>query len=51
VGRVRAGGDPRARVSEEEVAEFFAAYAPWSGLAGAYALRGVWRAGSAGGSA
>ncbi|HWC85767.1 MAG TPA: hypothetical protein VG388_04460 [Solirubrobacteraceae bacterium] len=39
VGRCRAGGDPSARASEEEVAEFFAGYAPWSGLAGAYALR------------
>lgn len=38
VGRLRTG-DPRARVSEEEVAEFFAPYAPWSGLAGAFALR------------
>ena len=38
VGRLR-GGDPRARASEEEVTELFAPYAPWSGLAGAYALR------------
>jgi 3-methyladenine DNA glycosylase/8-oxoguanine DNA glycosylase len=38
VGRLRTG-DPRARVGEEEVAEFFAPYAPWAGLAGAYALR------------
>ena len=40
VGRLRAGGDPWARAEEDEVAEFFAPYAPWSGLAGAYALRG-----------
>lgn len=38
VGRLKTG-DPRARASEDEVAEFFAPYAPWSGLAGAYALR------------
>jgi 3-methyladenine DNA glycosylase/8-oxoguanine DNA glycosylase len=38
VGRLRTG-DPRARVSEQEVVERFARYAPWAGLAGAYALR------------
>jgi 3-methyladenine DNA glycosylase/8-oxoguanine DNA glycosylase len=38
VGRLRTG-DPRARASEQEVAEHFAPYDPWSGLAGAYALR------------
>jgi 3-methyladenine DNA glycosylase/8-oxoguanine DNA glycosylase len=38
VGRLRTG-DPRARASEEEVNELFAPYAPWSGLAGAFALR------------
>lgn len=38
VGRLLTG-NPRDRASEEEVAEFFAPYAPWSGLAGAYALR------------
>ncbi len=38
VGWLRSG-DPRARASECEVAEFFAPYAPWAGLAGAYALR------------
>jgi 3-methyladenine DNA glycosylase/8-oxoguanine DNA glycosylase len=32
-------GDPRARATEEEVAAFFEPYAPWAGLAGAYALR------------
>ncbi len=39
VGRLRTG-DPRARASEDEVRRFFAPYAPWAGLAGAYALRG-----------
>ncbi|HEY5316354.1 MAG TPA: hypothetical protein VIJ20_00125 [Solirubrobacteraceae bacterium] len=38
VGRLRTG-NPRARASEEEVDEYFAPYAPWSGLAGAVALR------------
>jgi 3-methyladenine DNA glycosylase/8-oxoguanine DNA glycosylase len=40
VGRLRTG-DPRARASEEEVVALFAPYAPWTGLAGAHALRGV----------
>jgi 3-methyladenine DNA glycosylase/8-oxoguanine DNA glycosylase len=40
VGRLR-GGDPRARASEDEVAEFFAPYAPWAGLAGLHALHGA----------
>ena len=35
----RPGGDPSARATEEEVEEFFAAYAPWAGLAGIHALR------------
>jgi DNA-3-methyladenine glycosylase II len=38
VGRLK-GGDPRHRASEPEVREFFAAYAPWTGLAATYALR------------
>ncbi|MGZ4178358.1 MAG: DNA-3-methyladenine glycosylase family protein [Solirubrobacteraceae bacterium] len=38
VGRLTTGR-PRARATEEEVGGFFAPYAPWSGLAGAYALR------------
>jgi 3-methyladenine DNA glycosylase/8-oxoguanine DNA glycosylase len=38
VGRLHTG-NPRARASEEEVAEFFSPYAPWAGLAGIYALR------------
>ena len=40
VGRLRTG-DPRARVGEDEAQAFFAPYAPWSGLAGAHALRVV----------
>ncbi len=39
VGRVRSGGDPWARATEDEVNELFAPYAPWSGLAGLHALR------------
>jgi 3-methyladenine DNA glycosylase/8-oxoguanine DNA glycosylase len=39
VGRLLHGGNPRARATEQEVEEFFAPYAPWAGLAGAYALR------------
>jgi 3-methyladenine DNA glycosylase/8-oxoguanine DNA glycosylase len=38
VGRLKTG-DPRVRAQEDEVQEFFAPYAPWAGLAGAYALR------------
>jgi 3-methyladenine DNA glycosylase/8-oxoguanine DNA glycosylase len=41
VGRLRTG-NPRARVSEEEVREFFAPYAPWGGLAARHALYTVW---------
>ncbi|HZV73255.1 MAG TPA: hypothetical protein VFF79_06035 [Conexibacter sp.] len=39
VGRLRSGGDPRARATEEEVRAFFAPYGEWAGLAAAYALR------------
>jgi 3-methyladenine DNA glycosylase/8-oxoguanine DNA glycosylase len=38
VGAMRSGGHP-ARATEEEVIELFAPYAPWAGLAGAYAMR------------
>jgi 3-methyladenine DNA glycosylase/8-oxoguanine DNA glycosylase len=38
VGRLRSG-DPRERAPEAEVREFFAPYAPWGGLAAAYAMR------------
>ncbi len=41
VGRLRSGGDPRARAGEQDVRELFAPYAPWRGLAGIYALRGA----------
>lgn len=40
VGRLTTG-NPRARADEAQVREFFAPYAPWAGLAGAYALRGA----------
>jgi 3-methyladenine DNA glycosylase/8-oxoguanine DNA glycosylase len=40
VGRLRTG-DPWARAEEDEVAEFFAPYAPWSGIAGQYALQSL----------
>jgi 3-methyladenine DNA glycosylase/8-oxoguanine DNA glycosylase len=39
VGRLRRSGDPWARATEAEVAEFFDPYAPWAGLAGLHALR------------
>jgi len=39
VGRLRSGGDPRERASEDEVRDFFAPYGEWAGLAAAYALR------------
>jgi 3-methyladenine DNA glycosylase/8-oxoguanine DNA glycosylase len=38
VGRLL-NDDPRSRSTEPEVAEFFARFAPWSGLAGLHALR------------
>lgn len=41
VGRLRSGGDPRARATEDEVRAFFAPYGDWAGLAAAYALRGA----------
>jgi len=41
VGRLRGGGDPYGRATEDEVASFFAPYAPWSGLAGLHALSGA----------
>jgi DNA-3-methyladenine glycosylase II/AraC family transcriptional regulator of adaptative response / DNA-3-methyladenine glycosylase II len=33
VGRQLSGGDPWARVGEDEVRGFFARYGPWQGLA------------------
>ncbi len=38
VGRLRSGGDPWARATEDEVTALFAPYAPWAGLAGLHAL-------------
>jgi hypothetical protein len=38
VGRLRTGGNPHARVGEDEVRAFFAPYEGWAGLAGAHAL-------------
>jgi 3-methyladenine DNA glycosylase/8-oxoguanine DNA glycosylase len=38
--------DPRSRSTEAEVAEFFAPYAPWCGLAGLHALRSGGSAGA-----
>jgi 3-methyladenine DNA glycosylase/8-oxoguanine DNA glycosylase len=39
VGRMRSGGDPWARATEDEVVALFAPYEPWAGLAGLHALR------------
>jgi 3-methyladenine DNA glycosylase/8-oxoguanine DNA glycosylase len=39
VGRLRSGGDPYDRATEDEVRDFFAPYGEWAGLAAAYALR------------
>jgi 3-methyladenine DNA glycosylase/8-oxoguanine DNA glycosylase len=47
VGRLRSGGDPWARATEEEVAEVFAPYGAWAGLAGLHALRAGGVAGGA----
>jgi 3-methyladenine DNA glycosylase/8-oxoguanine DNA glycosylase len=38
VGRLRSGGDPRARATEADVREVFAPYGEWAGLAGRHAL-------------
>jgi len=38
VGRRRAGGDPAARATEDEVRAFFAPYGRWAGLAATHAL-------------
>jgi 3-methyladenine DNA glycosylase/8-oxoguanine DNA glycosylase len=46
VGRLRSGGDPWARASEDEVNQLFEPYAPWAGLAGLHALRAAGGAGS-----
>lgn len=36
-GRIRGGGDPRARADEEQVRELFAPYGEWAGLAAVHA--------------
>lgn len=41
VGRLRGGGDPRARATEEEVREFFEPYGAWRGLAAAHLHEGL----------
>lgn len=38
VGRLRSGGDPAARGTEDEVRELFAPYGAWAGLAATHAL-------------
>jgi 3-methyladenine DNA glycosylase/8-oxoguanine DNA glycosylase len=40
VGRLRSGGDPWARATEQEVDEVFAPYGEYAGLAAVYGLRG-----------
>jgi DNA-3-methyladenine glycosylase II len=45
-GRMSSGGAPWARGTEEEVRALFAPYAPYAGLAGAYALTSPRRAGT-----
>jgi 3-methyladenine DNA glycosylase/8-oxoguanine DNA glycosylase len=46
VGRLRSGGDPHARATEEEVRELFAPYGEWAALAGAHLSRSPAPAGS-----
>jgi 3-methyladenine DNA glycosylase/8-oxoguanine DNA glycosylase len=41
VGRLRSGGDPRARAEDQQVREFFAPYGEWAGLAAAHMLAGA----------
>ena len=38
VGRLRSGGDPYARATEDEVRAHFAPYAPWGALAATYVI-------------
>jgi 3-methyladenine DNA glycosylase/8-oxoguanine DNA glycosylase len=38
VGRLRSGGDPRARAEEAEVRAFFAPYGEWAGLAAVHLM-------------
>jgi 3-methyladenine DNA glycosylase/8-oxoguanine DNA glycosylase len=46
VGRLRTGGDPHARATEEEVRELFAPYGEWAALAAAHLSRSPAPAGS-----
>ena len=46
VGRLRSGGDPHARATEEEVRELFAPYGEWAALAAAHLSRSPVPAGS-----
>jgi 3-methyladenine DNA glycosylase/8-oxoguanine DNA glycosylase len=46
LGRAQSGGAPWARGAEEDVRALFAPYAPYAGLAGAYALTSPRRAGT-----
>ena len=46
VGRLRSGGNPHARATEEEVRELFAPYGEWAALAAAHLSRSPVRAGS-----
>ena len=46
VGRLRSGGNPHARASEEEVRELFAPYGEWAALAAAHLSRSPVQAGS-----
>lgn len=41
VGRMNAGGDPRARAGEDDVRALLARYHPWAGLAGMHLLHGA----------
>lgn len=46
VGRLRSGGDPHARATEEDVRELFAPYGAWAALAAAHLSRSPVQAGS-----
>jgi len=46
VGRMRSGGDPYARATEEEVRELFAPYGEWAALAAAHLSRSPVQAGT-----
>jgi len=46
VGRLRSGGDPHARATEDEVRELFAPYGEWAALAAAHLSRSPVQAGS-----